>query len=123
MYSKKNDIGTISVSKNVLGNIVADAVKTFDGRLVLCNSKGKISPIDSMSIYFLDIDRIGGKTKIKIYVLVKFGAGIKQTTNQLIEFVNCRLDELIGNDSADISVVIKGVFSKNVTKRNIEVKK
>ena len=123
MYDKKNEIGTISVGKSVLANIVADAVKAFDGRLVLCNAKGKVSPIDSMSVYFLDIDRLGSKTKIKVYVLVRFGAGIKQTTNQLIELVNRRLDELIGSECAEISVVIKGVFSKNAGKRNIEVKK
>ena len=38
MYDKKNEMGTISVGKSVLANIVADAVKAFDGRLVLCNA-------------------------------------------------------------------------------------
>ena len=122
MYNKKNDIGTITVGKNVIGSIVTEAVKSFDGRLILCNSKGKVSSVDGMS-YFLDFDNAGGKTKIKIYVLVKFGAGIKHTADRLIEIVNQSISETIGKDAADMSVVIKGVFSKNIAKRHIEVKK
>lgn len=63
------------------------------------------------------------KPKIKIYVLVKFGAGIKHTADRLIEIVNQSISETIGKDAADVSVVIKGVFSKNIAKRHIEVKK
>ena len=123
MYSKKNDIGIISVGKNVLGSVVIETVKTFNGKLVLCNSKGKVSPIDSMSVYFLDIDKTDRKTKIKIYVLVKFGAGIKHTTDRFIDIVNSRLNDLVGKDIVNVSVVIKGVFSKNIAKRHIEVKR
>ena len=53
MYDKKNEIGTISVGKSVLANIVAAAVKAFDGRLVLCTAKGKVSPIDLSLIHIL----------------------------------------------------------------------
>ena len=55
MYSKKNDIGTISVGKNVIGTIVSEAVKSFDGKLILCNSKGKVSSVDGISSYFLAV--------------------------------------------------------------------
>ena len=123
MYSKKNEMGTISIGKNVIGSIVSEAVKSFDGKLILCNSKGKVNSVDGMSSYFLDFDNAGGKTKIKIYVLVKFGAGIKHTADRLIEIVNKSISETIGKDAADVSVVIKGVFSKNIAKRHIEVKK
>ena len=122
MYSKRTEIGTIILSQNVIGKIVTDAVSGFAGRVLLCNAKGKVSMSDSKGVSFLEFETINDRPIIKIYVLIRFGAGITTITDNLINTVSRHTEFILGT-APEISVIVKGVFSRNVARRNIEVKR
>lgn len=122
MYSKKTEWGEITISQSVFGKIVTEAAEPFGNRLQLCNAKGKsVSSSDSGS--FLEISEENGRPVLKVYVLIRFGAGITRITKGMIETIGERTEALLGVSPESISVIVKGVFSKNVAKRNIEVTK
>ncbi len=122
MYSKKTEWGELAVAQSVFGRIAAEAAKPFGNRLQFCNARGKaVSSSDNGS--FLEISEENGRPIIKVYVLIRFGAGITRITNGMIERIGEQTETLLGVSPESISVIVKGVFSKNVAKRNIEVTK
>ena len=123
MYKRTTEIGSITLSKNVIGNIITDAISEMNGKLVLCNSKGKTGMLEIKNMTFVEISGENENPDIKIYVLVRFGTSISLITEMLIDAVKLRVRVVTGISPETVAVVVKGVFSKNIAKRNIEVKK
>ena len=122
MYSKENNLGKINISKNVLGNIIQNAADELSGKAVLCSSKGKIGKNEQKNMTFFEIREDDDGYAIKIYLMIKFGAGISTISSQIIESVERDIITVTGIKPKNIVVVIKGVISKNIAKRNIEVR-
>lgn len=123
MYKRTTEIGSITLSKNVIGNIITDAISEMNGKLVLCNSKGRTGMYEIKNMTFVEISGENENPDIKIYVLVRFGTSISLITERLIDAVKLRVRVVTGISPDTVAVVVKGVFSKNIAKRNIEVKK
>ena len=123
MYRIENENGSITLSKNMIGNIIENAADGLSGKAVLCNAKGKTGYAEKKSMSYFDADIKDHRLYIKIYILVKFGSSIKMVTNRIIDDVNDVLRTIFGYEAESVSVIVKGVFSKNVAKRNIEVKR
>ncbi len=121
MYTKKNSTGTIHVSKNVIGSIVADIADKSSNKVILCNSKGKTGFNENKSMSFLEVNVDGEDIYIKIYILVKFGTSISRLAGYIIEQVREMLKTTVGIEPKQVSLCIKGVMSRNVSKRDIEV--
>ena len=105
MYSKKTEWGEITISQSVFGKIVTEAAEPFGNRLQLCNAKGKsVSSSDSGS--FLEISEENGRPVLKVYVLIRFGAGITRITKGMIETIGERTEALLGVSPESISVIV-----------------
>lgn len=122
MYTKTNEMGTIHISKNVIGNIVIDVTDKLNKKVLLCNSKGKANFNEKKSMSFLEAEMNEEGLFIKIYILVQFGTSISAVAGQIIDSVKTMVKSTIGIEPETVSLSIKGVISKNVSKRDIEVK-
>ena len=122
-YIKKNDTGKILLSRAVIGNIIINTVDKLEGKAVLCNSKGKSGYNEKKNMTFFEAVSNEDGLYIKIYILMKFGAGISKITSSIIDNVKNDVTVSLGVEPKTVSLVIKGVFSKNTVRRNIEVVK
>ena len=71
----------------------------------------------------IDISIKGEKIDIKIHVIIKLGLSISKTTQSLIRGIKTCVEKAIGVSLASVTVIVAGVLSKQMARRNIEVKK
>lgn len=121
MYTRKNETGTIHISKSVIGSIVIDVTDRLENKVLLCNPKGKTGFNEKKSMSFLEVDVDGEELFIRIYVIVKFGVSISTVAEQVIDSVRAVVKATIGIEPRNVALSIKGVMSKNVSRRDIEV--
>jgi uncharacterized alkaline shock family protein YloU len=128
-YETKNSIGAITVNGAVLGAIIKREIAGFEGRAILCDSNGKlykkhnylrVMPVNSESAFFeSEWDENG--LWLRVFIVIRFGSSIRLIADRLIDGLYARISELLGIDSPRLSVVVVGIISKNLAKRNIEV--
>ena len=128
LITVETELGTIKVAKSVIGNIVKDVIDSFDGKVIVSNSKGKITnqlpklgPKDEYSDIVIELTE-EGLLNINIYVILKFGTSIKATTEKIITDIRALIKETIAMDVNEIDVTVTGMMSKHIAPRHIEVK-
>ena len=128
VYTVSTYLGNIQITKNAIAKLVMDAVKEFDGKVLLSNHRGRIMPfvqkLGSMDGYpHMDIAFKEEGLDVKIYVVIRFGTSITRVTNRLIEDIHKSILQVTGVAPDSIAVVVAGTISKNLKRRNIEVKR
>lgn len=128
LITVETELGTIKVAKSVIGNIVKDVIDSFDGKVIVSNSKGKftnqlpkLGPKDEYSDIVIELTE-EGLLNITIYVILKFGTSIKATTEKIITDIRALIKETIAMDVNEIDVTVTGMMSKHIAPRHIEVK-
>ena len=128
MITVETDLGTITVAKSVIGNIIKSVIDSFDGKVIISNSKGKITnqlpklgPKEEYSDVEIELTE-EGLLNINIYVILKFGTSIKATTERIITDIRALIKETIAMDVNEIDVTVTGMMSKHIAPRHIEVK-
>lgn len=121
-FEISNEKGNIRISKNVLNDIVLQSIEGFCGQIILSTPKGKpvrhdVSSAGNAVIYDISEEAF----YIRIYILIRFGAGIKKTTKKLIENIQECAEITLGRKPDKISVLVRGIVSKRITKRDIEI--
>ena len=127
-YKEKTEKGNIIIDKNVIANMVISQVAKFNGKVIVNNYKSnplgvgvKKNLVNEVNDVEVDYNRRG--MDIKIYIMVKFGTSIGLVTNKIIENVYEDVKKCMGLEPNSISVVVTGIISKNIAKRNIEVRR
>jgi len=127
LYYKETEAGTIKIRKAVIGRIVMEAVRKFQGRVRITNHKGKV--IRTRQKYGvpdateqLDINMSEKGLDLRLYIAIRFGTSISMVTEQLINDIKSDIESLTGIEANSIAVVVTGLISKQITPRNIEVK-
>lgn len=128
LYSEINGEGTVSINESVICQIIEETVQSeFAGRVWISSKKSPASSLmtklgakdatDDIEMYLEN-----GQVYLKMFVILKFGVSIKNTTAQLIS----RLKEAIAENAAmpvkEITLIVNGVVSKQIARRNIEIK-
>ena len=128
MITVETDLGTITVAKSVIGNIIKSVIDSFDGKVIISNSKGKITnqlpklgPKEEYGDVEIELTE-EGLLNINIYVILKFGTSIKATTERMITDIRALIKETIAMDVNEIDVTVTGMMSKHIAPRHIEVK-
>lgn len=128
IYTVTTNLGSIQITKNAIAKLVVDAVDEFEGRVLLSTHKGKIVPfvqkrgtMDSNPHMEITFDEEG--IDIRIYVVIRFGTSITRVTNRLIERIHGSILRVTGTAPDSVAVVVAGTISKNIKRRNIEVKR
>lgn len=128
MITVETELGTIKVAKSVIGNIIKDVIDSFDGKVIVSNSKGKITnqlpklgPKEEYSDIAIELTE-EGLLNISIYIILKFGTSIKYTTEKIIADIRTSIKETTAMDVNEITVTVTGMMSKHIAPRHIEVR-
>ena len=127
LYTLETESGSISIDKIVIGKIITETVDKFHGKVLISNHKGKVSGFVSK---FGGIDEVNnmeinfGKNglDIRLYIVIRFGTSINMVTEHLIQNIKKDIEEYIAIEANSVAVVVSGMFSKQVVRRNIEVR-
>lgn len=118
-------IGSISITKNVIGRIVADAVSQFDGKVLVSNHKGKVlkqtlkrNGAEEANCLELTYGEEG--LDLRVFIVIRFGTSITMVTNQIIDTIHEKIKKVTGKEPNSVAVVVTGMIS-NIAKRHIEV--
>lgn len=128
VYTVTTNLGSIQITKNAIAKLIIDAVGKFDGRVLLSNHRGRIMPFvqkrGTMDGYsHMDITFKEDGIDVRIYVVIRFGTSITRVTNRLIEHIHESIQQVTGTAPDSVAVVVAGTISKNMKRRNIEVKR
>ena len=128
LYKLDTMDGAILIDKTVVGKIIAEAVGQFNGKVLISNHKGKVvsgfvakfGVMDDVSSMEINLGTNG--LDIRFFILIRFGTSINRVTEQLIETIKKNTEEITGLEVNSIAVVVTGIVSKQMVRRNIEVR-
>lgn len=127
-YREETNLGEIVIPRSLIADIVVDEIRPFNDKIFLTNNKGKIPNVVTRTFSAVTPSNIQVNIEertidVKFYIVIKFGVSISKTVNELIENIKNRIKANIGVAPKSVSVIVTGTMSKNIAKRNIEVKK
>ena len=126
---KYTNQGRISFSDRVIATEIIDVIDTkeYNELIWLSTTKGRflleedvISSSDSLKNIEISFD--DKQFRIKYYAIVRFGENIKSLLKKLNQEIVHHLQERLTVSPSEITVVITGVKSENVSARNMEFK-
>lgn len=125
---RENAIGEISVSNNIFAQIIRDSFKLCEGRVWPATKKCKQIGTDnkfSLTDFSSTIESLetGEGIELKFYVIIKFGASIKEITDKLTNYIFQNVKTTIGEYPYKVTISVVGVKSKQIAKRDVEVVK
>lgn len=121
LYREENQLGTISLDKECIMAMAEYCAADLEGKAWLANYKGMISSLVPKNSDVLEIFMKGGKLHIRLYIVIRFGSSIKMTTEYLIDELRKNIEEKLEIPVKQVTVVVTGIVSKQIVKRNIEV--
>ncbi|MDR1573925.1 MAG: Asp23/Gls24 family envelope stress response protein [Clostridiales Family XIII bacterium] len=117
-YEVKTQSGTIALDRAVLGQIIRREAGAFRGKVVLASAKGK--PVGD-DIGFFDCAWSEGAFELRVCVVLRFGTSISAVTHALIRRLRSRIEALTGIRASRITIAVKGMLSKNISRRDLEI--
>lgn len=131
MFDVETKLGQIHFSHNIINKIVMEAVESCEGKAQIHNYKGKYKNVvpdlasrinlyddEAGSIELMETDE---GIEIKVYIVLRFGASIRQTTASIIKYIYEYVEKIMGERPAKVTVVVTGILSRNIARRHIEV--
>jgi uncharacterized alkaline shock family protein YloU len=126
LYKEKSGHGRIKYGENIIGVIARKAIAGTDGRAVPSDAKGRHIKGDGASgsadDAIVDAEFAGGALNAKVYILVRFGSSISKVCEDIDRDFRRAVPGITGAEVGELTIVVKGLLSKNISKRNIEVK-
>lgn len=129
IYNEENEYGKISVSESVITDIIISEMAKYNGKIWITNNKGKsvsklYRSVGGSPAGNIQIDtRRDGRLEIKLNIVLKFGMSIKKTTEEIMENIRKQIKIATGENPAKLTLVITGVLSKKLARRNIEIER
>lgn len=126
VHKKETQIGSITVSKNVISQIVSKVAAKFEKKVVIGDYRKSANQIAYKMGAITEhaaIEVVNSENgmDIRVYVMVKFGTSINHVTKIMIEGIHDEVEKIFGEEPNSVAVIITGIISKHVVKRNIEV--
>ena len=126
IYKMETEKGSLILEEGAIGSIVADVLDRQEGKLWISSRKGRIlgrmarlSGIDPVDYMEISMEPEG--LSIRLYLILRFGVSIRTITQQLIAQIK---EEILLSTGlpAQVTIVVNGVLSKQLAKRQIEIK-
>jgi uncharacterized alkaline shock family protein YloU len=118
-YELKTQRGTIVLDRAVLGHIIKREAAAFQGKVVLSNAKGK--PIGDEVGFFDCAWPAEDAFELRVFVVLQFGASISVVTQELIRRIRAQTEALTGVRASRVTIAVRGVLSKNLSRRDLEI--
>lgn len=115
MFDIETKMGKIHFSQNIMNRIVVKAIEECHGKVLLQNYKGGIN---AGNVEFIRYDE---GYELKVYIVIKFGTSIRNMTSQIIDSIYENTEKILGEKPQKVTVMVTGVISRNIARRNIEV--
>jgi uncharacterized alkaline shock family protein YloU len=125
LYTEKTEFGTLRFGTQLIGNIVKHAISGMGGKLMLSGPKGK-SPRGAAKpnegeLSFLRVSLSDMGVDLTVYVVIRFGAGIKSSASRFTKALRAEIPAVTGLKVNRVTISITGIFSKNFSRRSIEI--
>ncbi|MDR3224709.1 MAG: Asp23/Gls24 family envelope stress response protein [Clostridiales Family XIII bacterium] len=125
LYREKTDSGKIKYDEIIIGNIARRVISGTDGRAVASDAKGRLvkggpGP-GSNDDQIVDAQFHDGVLDVKMYIVIRFGSSISKVIEDIDRSFRAAVPAVTGAEVGDFSIFVKGLLSKNISKRNIEV--
>lgn len=126
MITVATDVGKITIPKVVIGNIVKNVIDSYEGKVILSDSKGRVHKLayklgTKEEADNIEVEKIPDGIDLRVFVVLKFGTSIKETTTRLIGDIRATIMEATGIYTENISIVITGMISQKLAPRHIEI--
>ncbi|MDR0596325.1 MAG: Asp23/Gls24 family envelope stress response protein [Clostridiales Family XIII bacterium] len=123
LYKERTEKGKIKFGGNIIGGIARRVIADTDGRALAADSRGRIVKglNGAGDDQVVDAGIEGGALNVKLYIVVRFGSSISKVTADIDRAFREAVPAITGLDVGELNIFVKGLISKNVTKRNIEV--
>lgn len=124
----KNEYGIIGVNNSVVTKMIINNMLNYEEYLIPCNRKGKPIAKNLLTGFndfqnSVEITENKGELYITLYIISKFGESMSNTANLLCEEIEKDFQIIGLNKPKEIKIIIKGVMSKQIAERNIELVK
>ncbi len=124
LYTEVNHIGAISIDQAVVEEMIDDAFRSCGDLAWLANYKGGVSDV---MIRLRNYDALAEKVVkmtekglfIRLYIMLRFGSSIGEVTTRIMDRLAFSLMTYLELPIDNIEVIVTGMVSKNVAKRNI----
>ena len=116
------EYGSIGINKNIITQMVTDAVDAYSGKARLGNAKAVFNIFSNDESSNIDIVWDDEGIHINIFLIIKFGTSISRVTNGIIDYIEKNIKVTFGDIPHKIRILVTGIESKQqVIKRDIEV--
>ena len=126
LYREVNKIGAISINRAIVDEMITDALAPYHDKVWLANYKGTVSDVkirlgnfDSLAEKVVKMNEKG--LFIRLYILLRFGSSINEITAGIMDNLAFSLIEYLELPIDNIEIIVTGMLSKNVVKRNIRM--
>jgi uncharacterized alkaline shock family protein YloU len=125
LYKEKTGRGRIGYGENIIGAVARRVIEETEGRAVPSDAKGRQLRGDGASgasdEAIVDARFADGALNVKMYILVRFGSSIGKVCEDIDRGFRAMIPQITGTGVGELTIFVKGLLSKNVSKRNIEV--
>ncbi len=128
--SKNTDLGQITISDQIFAGMLIEAIRCpeCEGRVWPSTKRGRIIPESGRS-YESEVagsievsrDDADDTLYLNVYVVIKFGAGIKKVVEAMCSYMAGIITERQGERKVSVMVHVTGVKSKQVARRELLV--
>jgi uncharacterized alkaline shock family protein YloU len=122
-YICRTDLGEIEVGRNILTELILEAVSEMDGLVLVSNKKGKLQSMNSRfggdAADRIEIDSEGDGLVILLNVVMRFGHSMQQLSDQLSGKISKRLRKVTGDAPLSVILHVTGTLSKRIAPRDL----
>ena len=124
---RTNEIGNIRLDDYIFAQIVKTGLTKGRGRAFHASEKGKLLGSQGINT---GIGEIASNIKIKeteksytleFYIIMSFGASIRETTKEILDYIEYEMRGLFPDKNGRIILKIVGIKSKKIAARNIKM--
>ncbi len=126
LYREVNKMGAITINRDVVDEMIIDAFRPYEDKAWLANYKGTVSDVRiRLGNYDALAEKVVKMTDkgifIRLYVLLRFGCSINEVTAGIMHNLAASLMQSLELPIYNIEIVVTGMLSKNVARRNIRM--
>ena len=127
---RKNDLGTIKLDDYVFAQIVRAGFSKCQGKAFHASEKGKLLGNQGVATSVGDISsnikisETEDRYELEIYTIIRFGESIRQTSKEILDYIEYEMKGLFPEKGGKITLKIVGIMSikfKRIVPRDIKV--
>lgn len=109
----KNDIGTISISDDVLLKVVGYAVLECYGIVAMSSKRAKDGIVEWLGRENLskgvEIKMVDNQLDVNLYIVVEYGVSVAEVCKTIVEVVRYKLESMTGVKVRSVNISVEGI--------------